>query len=60
MFGLRCGDVGFECDKEFEDYTEEGILSKVKEHGKSDHNMLENDFTPSIMDKIKGNIQKKK
>ncbi len=33
------------------------IITKVKEHGKNDHKMSPNDFTPELLEKIKGSIK---
>lgn len=54
MYSLRCRDAGFDCNFEIEGFTEEEIMSKVKQHAKADHNFKENDFTSQMV----GNIQK--
>lgn len=58
MLSFKCRDVGFDCDYVVveDNYTE--VIKKVMEHGKRDHNLNSNDFTPSLIDNIRSKMQK--
>jgi len=56
MLSFKCRDVGFECDYVVMEDNDTEIIKKVMEHGKRDHNLNSNDFTPSLIDNIRGKI----
>jgi len=41
---LNCGDVGFDCQAQFNADTEEEIMSQAAEHAQSEHGMSESDL----------------
>lgn len=58
MLGFRCHGVRFDCERAFNELTEDKIVLKVIENGKNEHNMHKDDFTPLSMEKVKHNIQR--
>jgi len=50
MKTLTCREAGFDCDYVVEGETEEEILQKGQEHGKSVHGLKEEDCTPEVRD----------
>lgn len=57
MLSFKCRDVGFDCSYEIVDKNDDTIITKIKEHGKNDHKMNSNDFTPELLEKIKSSIK---
>lgn len=58
MYSLKCSDAGFDCDYEIKGNNEEEIMDNVKEHGKNDHKLQDNDFTPIMIGNIRKLIKK--
>lgn len=57
MLSFKCHDVGFDCDYIVRGDNGTDIIKKVMEHGKRDHDLKEDDFTPSLLEKIRGIMQ---
>jgi len=57
MLSFKCRDVGFDCNYELNEEIDDEIINKVKEHGQRDHNLKEEDFSPTLLEKIRGSIQ---
>lgn len=57
MLSFKCHDVGFDCNYIVKDDNDTEIIKKVMVHGKRDHNLKHEDFTSSLLEKIKGKIQ---
>lgn len=57
MLSFKCRDVGFDCNYELKEESDNEIINKVKEHGQRDHNFKEEDFSPILLEKIRGSIQ---
>ncbi len=57
MFSFKCRDVGFDCDYIVREDNESEIIKKVMEHGERDHNLRQDDFTPSLLERIRGQMQ---
>ncbi len=57
MFSFKCRDVGFDCDYIVREDNETEIIKKVIEHGGRDHNLRQDDFTPSLLERIRGKMQ---
>jgi predicted small metal-binding protein len=57
MLSFKCRDVGFDCSYELKEEIDDEIINKVKEHGQRDHNLKEEDFSPTLLEKIRGSIQ---
>jgi Predicted small metal-binding protein len=57
MKTLTCREAGFDCDYVVEGETEEEILQKGAEHGKSAHGLTKEDCTPEFKEKLKGLIK---
>ncbi len=54
---LSCRDVGVDCPAEFRGTTTEEVLQKAMEHGRKDHGMSEDDFTPELKDRIRAAVK---
>ncbi len=57
MLSFKCRDVGFDCNYIVTEDNDAEIMKKVMEHGKRDHNLNSNDFTPTLIDNIRGKMQ---
>ncbi|WP_148686133.1 DUF1059 domain-containing protein [Candidatus Nitrosocosmicus hydrocola] len=57
MLSFKCRDVGFDCNYELKEEIDDEIINKVKEHGQRDHNLKEEDFSSTLLEKIRGSIQ---
>lgn len=53
MKKFACRDLGMDCDFVAEGETEEEVVAKAKEHGKTVHGQTEADMTPELEEKIK-------
>ncbi len=51
---IRCRDAGIDCDEVVRGDTEEEVLQKAAEHGKSVHNM---DLTPELAQQVRALIK---
>ncbi len=50
--------MGFDCNYIVTEDNDAEIMKKVMEHGKRDHNLNSNDFTPTLIDNIRSKMQK--
>jgi len=41
---LNCGDVGFDCQAQFDGETEDEVMAQAAEHARSEHGMSESDL----------------
>jgi predicted small metal-binding protein len=41
---LICGDVGFDCQAQFNGETEEEVMAQAAEHARSEHGMSDSDL----------------
>lgn len=57
MLSFKCRDVGFDCNYIVNEENDTEIIKKVMGHGKRDHNLKQDDFTSSLLEKIRGKIQ---
>ena len=57
MLSFKCHDVGFDCDYIVRGDNGTDIINKVMEHGKRDHDLKDDDFTPSLLEKIRVKMQ---
>ncbi len=57
MLSFKCRDVGFDCDYTVKGDNDNEMIKKVMEHGRKDHNMNMEDFTPSLVERIRGKMQ---
>jgi len=57
MLSFKCRDVGFDCNYIVEEDNDTEIIKKVMEHGERDHNLKKGDFTPSLLERIRGKMQ---
>ncbi len=57
MLSFKCRDVGFDCDYIVKADKDSEIIEKVMEHGKKDHNLNKEDFTPYLVELIRGKMQ---
>jgi predicted small metal-binding protein len=42
--GLKCADVGFDCDAEISAESEDEVMSQAEQHARDAHGMSEQDF----------------
>jgi predicted small metal-binding protein len=52
---IRCRDVGVDCDFEARGETEQEVLDKCAEHGRTAHGMQE--LTPEVVAKVRAAIR---
>ena len=57
MLNFKCQDVALDKDHVVIGDNGTDIIKKVMEHGKRGHDFKENDFTHSLLEKIRGRIQ---
>ena len=60
MFSLKCSDAAFDCKKMITGNSKEEIMTWVMDHGKRDHNLTDNDFSPELVNKIQSLITESK
>jgi len=41
---LNCGDVGFDCQAQFDGETEDEVMAQAAEHARSEHGMSDTDL----------------
>ena len=51
---VRCRDVGVDCDYEARGATEQEVLDKCAEHGRTAHGMQ--DLSPELVEKVRAAI----
>jgi predicted small metal-binding protein len=57
MLGFKGRDIGFDCDYIVTEDNGTDIVKKVMERRKRDHNLKEDDFTPLLLERIRGKMQ---
>ena len=57
MKQLACRDLGMDCDFIATAETEDEIMKQGAEHGKKVHGYTDADFTPEMVEKVKGAIK---
>jgi predicted small metal-binding protein len=41
---LNCGDVGFDCQAQFDGETEDEVMAQATEHARSEHGMSDSEL----------------